>query len=293
MTFSTQTLGPDSLDFTRARVKYQVKSGRLRLCIPRCHANDKEEIMLVDNEAGGQCAFTTVDGVRVWADDECGREYRQTEWVYSSECSTSDVHLTLLSRTQFFAHRVSHACLQLVAHLESMDVRGKSVVELGCGAALPSIICARLGATTVVASDFPDEIMLSNVQHNCEVNGVGERISVRPHRWGTSAERLLADNMGKQFDIVILADLLYELEHDALIKSLEAVLVPNGVVLISFQVHDSSTEPKLWDFFDCAQARGFSKSLIATKLAQPLPIWSDPSLDGRDLQAVFLLSMTR
>jgi len=295
LVLSASNLGAE-LDLAQAQAKYQGKSGRLRLIIPMRGAGTMKQGETKaaggpQEGSPGQC-ITTTDGVRVWTDEGNGREYRETKWVYK-ESSTSDVHLSLLSRTQFFAHRISHACLELVAHLKSEDVRGKSVFELGCGAALPSIMLARLGAVRVVASDFPDENMLANARHNCIVNGVGERVCVVPHQWGTSADPILGENGGRQFDLVIMADLLYELEHAALIDSLEATLRHDGRALVAFQIHDSSTEPKLWAFFDLARTRGFKTTVISRTLAKPVSIWSDPVLDGTEEQAVHLLCLSK
>jgi len=45
-------------------------------------------------------------------------------------------------------------------------VKGKYVLELGAGAALPSIVAAMNGAAKVVATDYPDADLIENIEYN-------------------------------------------------------------------------------------------------------------------------------
>jgi hypothetical protein len=104
---------------------------------------------------------------------------------------------------------------------------GKHVLELGAGCALPSIVAAKLQATVVVITDFPDESVMRNIEIVCEENGLDPnstrdcasayassaaditaaatdicarptasspscRVLVIPHRWGDSTQELIA-----------------------------------------------------------------------------------------------------
>ena len=45
--------------------------------------------------------------------------------------------------------------------------RGRSVVELGAGLGLPSLVCATVGgARRVVLTDYPDALQLDSLRHN-------------------------------------------------------------------------------------------------------------------------------
>ena len=51
-------------------------------------------------------------------------------------------------------------------------VRGKTVVELGAGGALPSFVAADQMAEMVVITDYPDDILLDNIKYNVEHCGI-------------------------------------------------------------------------------------------------------------------------
>jgi SAM-dependent methyltransferase len=82
-------------------------------------------------------------------------------------------------------------------------VRGKSVVELGAGPALPGVVAARLGAERVVLTDLPTELELPAT--NAEANGVAGVATAAACPWGDAAA---AETLGT-FDVVICSDVLY------------------------------------------------------------------------------------
>lgn len=45
-------------------------------------------------------------------------------------------------------------------------MRGKSVLELGAGSGLPSLVCALNGAVPVVVTDYPDPELVDNLRYN-------------------------------------------------------------------------------------------------------------------------------
>jgi nicotinamide N-methyltransferase len=66
-------------------------------------------------------------------------------------------------------------------------VRGKRVYEIGCGAALPSLLSAKLGAQFVVAAEYPDKELIDNVNYNFDQNLSAEErahTQVLGHVWG-------------------------------------------------------------------------------------------------------------
>jgi predicted nicotinamide N-methyase len=90
----------------------------------------------------------------------------------------------------------------LARELDGVPLRGRRVVELGCGLALPSIAAARAGAA-VLATDAAAEA-LALVERDAEANGVG----VETAAVGWAEPDALVRRA--QFDLVLAADVLYE-----------------------------------------------------------------------------------
>lgn len=59
----------------------------------------------------------------------------------------------------------------ILRRLLAMDLRGKSVLDCGCGTGILGIVASRLGADTVLGYDI-DEWSADNAQHNATLNGV-------------------------------------------------------------------------------------------------------------------------
>lgn len=99
------------------------------------------------------------------------------------------------------------ASLALCAYLDQADIkrriRGRSVVELGCGLGLPAMICSRAGGDCTVVDSHPSvpSFLRLNVSQNEPLNLIFE-----------SPEDLVAEckTKGKVFDWVIASDVLYD-----------------------------------------------------------------------------------
>jgi predicted nicotinamide N-methyase len=110
----------------------------------------------------------------------------------------------------------------LARELDGADLRGRRVVELGCGLAVPSIVAARAGAT-VLATDSSAEA-LALAERNAAENGA--RIETQLVRW-QEPDELAARG---PFDLVLAADVLYERQSVAPLLSLLPRLGPEALV---------------------------------------------------------------
>jgi predicted nicotinamide N-methyase len=90
----------------------------------------------------------------------------------------------------------------LARELDGVPLRGRRVVELGCGLAVPSIIAARAGAE-VLATDSSAEA-LTLVERNAAENDV--RLETAFVEWQKPAKLVKR----APFDLVLAADVLYE-----------------------------------------------------------------------------------
>ncbi|WEW60445.1 nicotinamide N-methyltransferase [Emydomyces testavorans] len=123
------------------------------------------------------------------------------------------------------------------------SVRGQKVLEVGAGAALPSVIAALAGADIISITDHPSSAALRGAIQSCIAQNVSQetvraRISVHPHEWGVFFEnsskrgsgetenvggkviKFAADNKGT-FTRIICADCLWiKDQHEHLVRSL-------------------------------------------------------------------------
>ena len=108
----------------------------------------------------------------------------------------------------------------LARELDGVALRGLRVVELGCGLALPSIAAARAGATVLATDTCVDALTLA--ARNAHANDV--RIETARVDWAEP------DQLVRQapFDMVLAADVLYELASIPLLLSLLPRLAPEA-----------------------------------------------------------------
>ncbi len=98
--------------------------------------------------------------------------------------------------------------------------QGKTVLELGCGLALPSFAAAAMGAHVTATDSHPDVERF--LRRNLELNP-GNSIDYRQQDWRKP------DGALTRYDWVIGSDILYEkYQAAALIGFLKNILVPGG-----------------------------------------------------------------
>ncbi|HET8822601.1 MAG TPA: 50S ribosomal protein L11 methyltransferase [Thermoleophilaceae bacterium] len=129
----------------------------------------------------------------------------------------------------------------LARELDSMELSGRRVVELGCGLAVPSIAAARESAE-VLATDT-DEEALEFAERNASANGVS--LETARVDW-SSPDDLLARG---PFDLAIAADVLYERQAVAQLLDLLPRLAPRAWVA-------DPGRPAAEAFMELAKSRG-------------------------------------
>ncbi len=100
------------------------------------------------------------------------------------------------------------AGLALAETMSHFPVDGKSILELGCGIGLTSLVLARRGANITACDHHP----LAGVflQHNTELNGLAP-MTFHNAPW------LGPNPLLGRYDLIIGSDLLYERDHAALL----------------------------------------------------------------------------
>ncbi len=109
---------------------------------------------------------------------------------------------------------------------EEEHLVGKRVVELGCGVGLPSMIALARGAGITATDHY--EAALDFARYNALVN-LGRELRTRILDWHTPR----AQGLG-YFDLVLVADVLYERRNVAALTALiPTLLTPGGEVLLA------------------------------------------------------------
>jgi predicted nicotinamide N-methyase len=138
--------------------------------------------------------------------------------------------------------------LALAEHVSTLDLRGRRVLELGCGLGLPSLVAALRGAD-VVATDWAGDA-ITQLERNAARNGVSLTFVTTDWR---DADRLAA--LGP-FALVVAADVLYEARNVAPILELLRRLGAPAVVADPGRRHAPA-------FLDTARSRGWAVETTA------------------------------
>ncbi len=140
----------------------------------------------------------------------------------------------------------------LALAMDSFDIDGKRILEVGCGLALPSLVLQRRGAQ-VVASDI-HPLAESFLAYNSALNALPS-VHFRNMDWETPLPSL------GMFDVLIASDVMYERDHAALLSGLvERHALPDAEVVIADPGRGSAGL-----FTRLLHAQGF-------ELESPLPI---------------------
>ena len=211
------------------------------------------------------------------------------------------------AKKTLFATMIWHGARALSEHLISHfsdSILGKSVIEFGAGAGLPSLICRKIGAALVTSSDYPAHSVTRNliknaarnILYNCTsgvsssllVDGIEDRavqdnlqlsekkFYVIEHVWGENVTPLLypLNNVSDRYDVVIASECLWKSDtHEDFSDSINNVLKPGGVCFISFSHHIPGLEYKDMAFFEIMRRKSFSV-ICVREVAVP-HMWSD------------------
>ncbi|RPB24152.1 hypothetical protein L211DRAFT_838061 [Terfezia boudieri ATCC MYA-4762] len=155
---------------------------------------------------------------------------------------------------------------------QEWDVKNETVLELGAGAGLPSIVAGLCGAKEVVISDYPALELLSNISANVKRNITPQiiynsKISVRGHKWGeldpaknntpvSTADLLTMTHPPHSFTRIIVADCMWMAwQHANLCSSIAHFLDPeHGEMLAIAGFHTGRA--KVVNFFEECERAG-------------------------------------
>jgi nicotinamide N-methyltransferase len=195
------------------------------------------------------------------------------------QCSDGKViSLNVVGHHPLWGHHVWNASVAMARFIEhnSELFIGKSILELGAGAGLPSIMSALCKASLVIATEYPDHVLLQTLwnnivcacsnppsldsdQGNVDRNIPLNSIHAMPLRWGSQehVQKLLecSPNSGG-YDVIIMSDLIFNhSQHIALLQTCSKLLAksPHSSIYCTFSHHIPKKADQDLNFFELAQ----------------------------------------
>lgn len=138
-----------------------------------------------------------------------------------------------------FGASVYDASVLLALFLETNRqlVRGRRVLELGCGPGLAGIAAAVAGASRVLLTDGDDD-SVALAQHNAELNELAATCGARRYLWGDALPADAVEGEEMAFDVVLGADIVacpYVEAFEALLTSLRGLVRGDTLLLLAYK----------------------------------------------------------
>ncbi len=196
--------------------------------------------------------------------------------------------LRLVGHNPLWGHHLWQAGRIVSSYLEShpLLIANKTVLELGAGAGLPSLVCASLGARTVVVTDYPDPPLIENLSINIDTYvssrpskeiAVEKQLVAEGYCWGAEPSSLLRYTP-EGFDVLILADLLFNhSEHRKLLSTLKLTLKRSSGsrALVFFTPYRPWLYEKDMAFFDLAREAGMKVEKVLEEKVEKIMFAED------------------
>ncbi|TFK35131.1 nicotinamide N-methyltransferase [Crucibulum laeve] len=212
--------------------------------------------------------------------------YKRHEKNVTSDTDWRQIDIRLVGSHPLWGHYLWNAARSFASYLDAHKelCQDRTVLELGAGGALPSIVAALNGARKTVITDYPDADLVQNIEMNVEANipkSLRERVDVKGYIWGHPVAPLLdsipfnVDSESQQFDLIILSDLIFNhSQHKAMLQSCQLALSATSNVPPSVLVFYSHHRPHLahrdMEFFEKARTLGWTCEEILTETFPPM-----------------------
>ncbi|KAI8359856.1 putative methyltransferase-domain-containing protein [Choanephora cucurbitarum] len=171
-----------------------------------------------------------------------------------------EIKIKLVGSHPLWAHHLWNASKVFASLFDDTPrlVEHKTVLELGAGGALPSLVASLNGASKTVITDYPDKELIENIQYNVDhAIQKKDNVIVEGYIWGTPTDKLRtylpADS--QTFDVIILSDLVFNhSQHHAMLKTCRDLLTPNtGRAYVFYTHHRPHLAHRDLEFFQIAQ----------------------------------------
>jgi predicted nicotinamide N-methyase len=144
----------------------------------------------------------------------------------------------------------------------------KTCLELGAGAALPSLALLHEGAHRVILTDSARansrtfDTLHKSVHANAKVWNISEeelshRVKIVPHTWGEVLDELssaLGGSDNNSADLVIASDCIYNpTHHTSLLQSAVRSMSSDGLFIVGYSLHGNVPSDRVLNFFNIAK----------------------------------------
>ncbi|TFK68917.1 hypothetical protein BDN72DRAFT_841219 [Pluteus cervinus] len=204
------------------------------------------------------------------------------------------IKIRLVGSHPLWGHYLWNAARSFASYLDAHPefYAGRSVLELGAGGGLPGIVTAKNAASLVVLTDYPDSVLIDNLEHNVKENvspSDQQHVSVAGYIWGHSVKPLtdLLPHSETAYDLIILSDLIFNhSQHEALLDTCESALARSHAgeanvvgdapgysppaVLVFYTHHRPHLAHKDLQFFDLARSRSWTCVKVLTETFPPM-----------------------
>lgn len=198
-----------------------------------------------------------------------------------SEVAPSEISVRLVGQSPLWGHMLWNAGIYTADYLDKHAeelVRGKSVLELGAAAGLPSIICLLNECRRLVCTDYPDPELISNLKYNLvQYENSTSSYLVKGYIWGNDVRELLekkecdGDLEDEKFDLIILSDVVFNhTEHHKLLKTCRNSLKRSGKCLVVFSPHRPKLLPNDLAFFETCNEYELKSEMIEVAAWKPM-----------------------
>ncbi|KAF6221278.1 hypothetical protein HO133_002133 [Letharia lupina] len=218
-------------------------------------------------------------------------DYFQPEEPYTHTdytlLSGQKLRLRLVGHNPLWGHYLWNGSQVLSTYLQQHAptlAHGKTILELGAGAGLPSLVAAILGAQKVVVTDYPDAELIDNLAQNIATCSLlpqpATTVAAEGYLWGSSTESVLAHLplSHQRFDVLLLADLLFNHScHNALVSTIVHTLArtADARALVFFTPYRPWLLEKDMAFFDLCRDKGLEVDKVVEEVMEKVMFEKD------------------
>ncbi|KAF7632415.1 hypothetical protein Mgra_00008195 [Meloidogyne graminicola] len=150
--------------------------------------------------------------------------------------------------------KIWECSIDLCNFIDSISFEGFNVLELGCGAGLPSIVAALNGATSLTLQDFNDYVLETCTKRNFQLNGIDlEKCFFIASDWNNCEEL----KNSKKFDIILTSETIYnENNYIPLLNLMNELLAINGEIYLAAKSYYFGVGGSIDSFKKLIQSKG-------------------------------------